>query len=349
MPSVKPISPTPPVAEIIPTGALMQLSPDDIKPSSHNPRHLFDRPELETLKKNIRDNGVLVPITVYQPKGQTKFSILDGERRYRCVVELRDEGHTLDGKELSIPANVVEPPSKLAGLLYMFSIHNYREAWELMPTALGLKVVIQELHEEDTRALAKLTGLSEPQVERCKKLLRFPEKFQRMSLDPDPKARIPSNFWIEALPVLELIDKELPKLSKELGRDRLTEKLVEKYRDRKIKSVIHFRRIMEGYELSENDAGNRALLLRRLEEFILNPKLETRSTFDEFVMDKKRVQTALEACESFLSHLQQLRLAFTTEDADRAQLRAALNNVRAYCKSLEQALAGTDSPDAIKD
>src|SRR5256885_3229756 len=221
MPSVKPISPTPPVAEIIPTGALMQLSPDDIKPSSHNPRHLFDRPELETLKKNIRDNGVLVPITVYQPKGQTKFSILDGERRYRCVVELRDEGHTLDGKELSIPANVVEPPSKLAGLLYMFSIHNYREAWELMPTALGLKVVIQELHEEDTRALAKLTGLSEPQVERCKKLLRFPEKFQRMSLDPDPKARIPSNFWIEALPVLELIDKELPKLSKELGRDRL--------------------------------------------------------------------------------------------------------------------------------
>src|SRR3954471_21619356 len=162
MPTLKPSQPE--IPPVIPSGQLRRLTPEEIKPSVNNPRLLFDPPLLAELKKNIAEHGVLVPIIVYQPKGQSKFSILDGERRYRCVVELRDEGHTLDGKELSIPANVVEPPSKLAGLLYMFSIHNYREAWELMPTALGLKVVIQELHEEDTRALAKLTGLSEPQV-----------------------------------------------------------------------------------------------------------------------------------------------------------------------------------------
>jgi ParB family chromosome partitioning protein len=329
-----------PSAEIIPTpGVLRRLRPEDIKPSQHNPRHLFDRDQLEDLKKSIHDKGVLVPITVYQLKGQTKYSILDGERRYKCVLELNAEDRDLD-----IPANVVEAPTKLAGLLYMFNIHNFREAWELMPTALGLKIVIEELEENDTKALAKLTGLSEAQVERCKKLLLFPERFQQMSLDPDPKTRIPSNFWIEALPVLDVAEAELPALTKEFGRDNITDKFVAKYRNKKIRSVIHFRRIMESYELSEGDKGLRASVERRLEQFILDPNLETRAAFDEFVVDKRRARNAMALCENFVSSLQQLRLSYTTEDADRQQLREALRQVEAYCKSLYRALEGRDEP-----
>src|SRR5438128_1533879 len=100
-----------PAEDITPTpGVLRRLRPEDIKPSQHNPRHLFDRAQLDDLKKSIHDKGVLVPITVYQPKGQTKYSILDGERRYKCVLELNAEDRDLD-----IPANVVEPPTKIAG------------------------------------------------------------------------------------------------------------------------------------------------------------------------------------------------------------------------------------------
>lgn len=326
--------------EVIPRpGVLMRLNPEEIKPSQNNPRHLFDPNELDELKKSIHEKGVLVPITVYKPKGQTKYSILDGERRYRCVLQLNAEDRDLD-----LPANVVEPPTKIAGLLYMFNIHNFREAWELMPTALGLKIVIDELGEDDTKALVKLTGLSDAQVERCKKLLLFPERFQLMSLDPDPTKRIPSNFWIEALPVLELIDRELPALTKNLGRDRITDKLVDKYRDRRIRSVIHFRRIMESYETSEGDNALRASLLRRLEQFILDPGLETRAAFDEFVVDKRRARNALAVCETFLSSLQQLKLTYTTDDADRQALREALRQVEAYCKSLSRALEGRDEP-----
>lgn len=328
-----------PTDEIIPTGELKNLSSDDIKPSQHNPRHLFDRPELEALKESIRDKGVLVPITVYQPKGQTKYSILDGERRYRCVLELNNEGH-----RLALPANIVQPPTKIAGLLYMFNIHNFREAWELMPTALGLKVVIDELGESDTKKLTELTGLSETQVERCKKLLRFPEKYQLLSLDTDPSTRIPSNFWIEALPVIELTERELPEFFQRLGRDLLTDKLVDKYRNRKIKSVIHFRRIMEAYELSETDRLMRTALLRRLEEFILRPDLETRAAFDEFVVDKRRARSALGLCEDFVKGLQALKLTFTTDDTDRFQLRKALLEVEKYCKSMARALEGRDDP-----
>lgn len=330
----------PQVPEVIPTGKLMRLLPHQIKRSPHNPRHLFDPAEMDALKNSIRDKGVLVPLTVYQTKGQSTFTILDGERRFRCVLQLNSEGHRLD-----LPANVVEPPTKIAGLLYMFSIHNYREAWELMPTALGLKVVMSELGQEDTKALAKLTGLSEAQIERCKKLLQFPEKFQLMSLEADPKTRIPSNFWIEALPILELVDTQLPQIASSLGRDKVTEKLVEKYRARKIKSVIHFRRIMEAYVLSENDTSLRGLVIRRLRDFILNPGLETREAFDEFTRDRKRVQSAVEMCSDFIATLQKLRLSFTSDDIDRQQLRSALTDVERYCKSLTRALEGSDDPE----
>jgi ParB/RepB/Spo0J family partition protein len=333
-----------PVQEVVPTGILRRLKPEDIKPSPSNPRRLFDRPELDRLKKSIKEKGVLVPVTVYQPKGQTKFSILDGERRFRCVLELSDEGYAL-----TIPANIVEPPTKIAGLLYMFSIHNYRESWELMPTALSLKIVMDDLQEFDTVALSKMTGLRETQIDRCKKLLEFPEKYQVLSLDPDPKTRIPSNFWIELLPVLKLVESELPKLFNDLGYDKLVNKFLDKYRAKKIKSVIHFRRIMEGYELNKDDPTRKPFLLRRLEEFILNPSLETRATFDEFVVDKKRAQSAIATCESFLNQMQSLRLTYITEEDDRIQLREALKQIEAYCKALSDALSGTESPEITNE
>jgi len=339
----------PPILHLVPTGSLLQLDPKDVKPSANNPRLLFDPDQLIELKKNIGEHGVLVPITVYQAKGQSKYSILDGERRFRCVVDLNSEGH-LDqhGQPLRLPANVVEPPNKIAGLLYMFSIHEYREAWELMPTALSLKILMEELGVEDTKVLAKFTGLSEPQIERCKKLLKFPERFQKLSLDPNPASRIPSNFWIEALPVIDLAMEEIPRL-KEMGRDKTTDKLVEKYRARKIKSVIHFRRIMESYEISEGDRNLRTAVLRKIEEFVLDPSIETRSAFDQFIVGKKRVQTALSTCVDFIKQLQSLKLRFIADDDERMELRNALRDVQQYCKGLEQALKGSDDPEIPKD
>ncbi len=153
-------------AAVVPSGTLLRLGLDEIKPSVNNPRLLFDPDQMETLKKNIQQHGVLVPLTVYRPKGQTKYSILDGERRYRCVQQLADAGI-----EVALPANVVQPLDPVSGLLYMFSIHNFREQWELMPTALGLKVVMETLGTADNRELNRLTGLSDPQIERCKVLL----------------------------------------------------------------------------------------------------------------------------------------------------------------------------------
>lgn len=106
---------------------------------------------------------------------------------------------------------------------------------------------------------------------------------------------------------------------------------------------------MEGYELTEEEPPIRAKLLRRVEEFFINPKLETREAFDEFVVEKRRTQNALSACENFLEQLKKFKLTYTTDEAERQNLRKALKNVQAYCESLERALEGSDDPEAQQD
>lgn len=324
------------VSSVARKGILKRLRPAEIKPSRNNPRRLFDRVPLDELRDSIRQHGVLVPIIVYEIKEQKKYAILDGERRYRCCVDLEKEGF-----DITIPANIVDPPDKIAGILYMFSIHNFREPWELMPTALSLKIVMQALNEDDTKRLSKLTGLSESQIERCKKLLAFPEKYQNLSLDTDPKVRIPSNFWIEASPVIDLCAKKLPDLTKEIGRDGIIEKLVEKYRMKGIRSVIHFRRIMEAFEVSTDNEGKERAVIERLREYITNVQLETRRAFDEFVLDSHRIQGAVKACEEFIVKLEHSKLEHALEKEDLIQ---GLRRVSKYVEDLLQKLEGSDQP-----
>jgi ParB/RepB/Spo0J family partition protein len=320
---------------VVPIGTLKQLAVDEVVPSRNNPRLLFDPEPLEDLRDSIRDKGVLVPITVYPLKGQDKYGILDGERRYRCCADLRAEG-----LELKIPANVVNPPSRVAGLLYMFSIHQYRQQWELMPTALSLETVMNELKERDTKKLSHLTGLSEAQLERCKKLLLFPKHFQNMSLDPDPKTRIPSNFWIEVLPVLDLVSEVLPDIYQQLTRDGVTQKLVDKYRNKKIKSVIHFRKVIEAYGRAEEQDRN--VVVRRIRAYILDPDLETRDAFDEFVLNAKRIQDAIEISNRYLTDIRKLKLQFASDYKE--DLLASLADIRDYLEYVLDRLKGVEAP-----
>lgn len=308
-------------AQVVPTGTLKKLKASQIMRSEDNPRRLFDPEPLKDLKDNIKLHGVLVPITVYQLRGQEKFRILDGERRHKCCLELESEGQSV-----TIPANIVEPPDKLARLLYMFSIHNFREQWQLMPAALGLKLVMKELGEKDPQKLSNLTGLSGPQVDRCLLLLSYPERFQKMSLDPDPKTRVPSNFWIEAKPVIDIAEVEFPDMTKTGGRDAIIDKLVAKYRAKSIKSVIHFRRIIEALDNSvQND--DRAEVLAVLRKYLEDETLETRKAFDQFVMEDRKIRDTVDACNEFAKIIQKVKIEHIVE---RDAVLDALESTRKF-------------------
>lgn len=323
--------------QVLPEGRLVHLDVSQIKPSVHNPRRLFDPEPLAALKDSIREHGVLVPLTVYRLPGQKLYAIIDGERRYRCCVELVHQGVALQ-----VPANIVPSPDTKAALIYMFNIHQFREQWELMPTAIALQSVIKEIGTKETKDLCEVTGLSERQVERCKLILTFPVKYQRMSLEQDPKVRIPSNFWVELHPVLELAEDSMPAFVEKETRWGITDRLVEKYRNKRIKSVIHFRKILEAYDLAQDDQG-RKVVIAKLRDYIRDPKLETREAFDGLVLDPKRVQRAKEAADHFLEELRKAKISHTTDGKEA--LIKQLTKVRDYVQDLIATLEGEDPPE----
>ena len=318
------------------SGNLLTLRVDRLRASQNNPRRLFDAEPLSALKESIATHGVLVPLTVYKLPGQDKYGIIDGERRFRCCQEL-----AVDNPGISIPANVVSPPDEMARLIYMFNIHQFREQWELMPTARALQSVVENLGSDDTATLREVTGLSAQQVERCLLILTYPEKYQALSMDGVRSNRIPSNFWVELHPVLGLIDDLLPEITNKIGREQIIDRMVEKYRTNRIRSVIHFRRIMEANEVQE-DPESREEFVDQLRNYIMDPALETRATFDGFIVDSRRVTKAVDASAAFIKAMEAAKLSYASEGRD--ELINNLRRVLVYVQGLLSKLEGEDPP-----
>lgn len=122
-----------------------------LEPNPHNPRFLFDPIPMQTLEESIGKVGILVPLTVYEKaKSPGKYVILDGQRRWICAQKV---GLT------DVPVNIVAEPSTFQNIVTMFQIHKLREDWELMPTALKVKVLMDEMKESNNKKLADLTGM----------------------------------------------------------------------------------------------------------------------------------------------------------------------------------------------
>ena len=296
---------------------LVSLRVDQLRASQSNPRRLFDAEPLSALKASIRNHGVLVPLTVYKLPGQEMYGIIDGERRFRCCQEL-----AVDRPGISIPANVVSPPDDMAMLIYMFNIHQFREQWELMPTARALESVIKNLDTDDPATLSEVTGLGMQQVERCRLILSYPTKFQALSMEGDRSKRIPSNFWVELHPVLDLIEDLLPDLTNKMGREQIIDNMVAKYREKRIRSVIHFRRIMEANEVQEGGVS-REEFVDQLRNYVLDPNLETRTAFDGFIVDSRRVTKVVDASAAFIKAMETAKLSYASEGRGRSHLQSA--------------------------
>src|SRR2546426_882650 len=210
-----------------------QIPTNELQPNPHNPRRLFDPEPLKTLRESIAKVNILVPLTVYWSKGQKTWVILDGQRRWICAQELNFK---------TVPANEVAEPTLVQNIVTMFQIHQLREDWELMPTALTLDVLMKAMKEKRDGRLAELTGLDRAVVARCKKLLSFPKKYQDMMLDTDPEKRVKADFFIELYPVLH--DRTVERMSW-FRPDTFTAKMLRRYNEKKLTSVTDFRKIKQ--------------------------------------------------------------------------------------------------------
>ena len=206
------------------------LHPDDIKSNPENPRLIFYDETLDVLRASIKKNGILVPLTVYQPKKNVeKFVILDGERRWRCSQKLHLR---------QIPVNIISTPDRRQNILLMFNIHLTRDKWELVPTALKIEDLIRLLPKDTAlKEIASLTGMTLVRVNNCMRILRFDKKYLDLTLIQDPKRRIRGEFFSQLEEALEKLSKED---YKQIGftRNKIIDIMIKKYQNKTFTNLI---------------------------------------------------------------------------------------------------------------
>jgi ParB family chromosome partitioning protein len=300
----------------------------DIAPNPHNPRRLFDEEPMRILEESIKKLGVLVPVTVYRATSSRhdgRYVLLDGERRWRCARIL---------KRVNIPAIVIQKPSDEQNILTMFHIHNVREGWQLMPTALKLKVLMDRLEETNERKLNELTQLSIAQIRRCKILLTYPRKYQDMMLAPVSE-RMKADFFIELQRIRGPAIEEHLRPWTRRGDSRCIEILLDKYEREVVKAVTDFRRIAEVYRASVR-LGKKKLFVRRFDHFLA----QADATIDEisvpgatFAKEAKEIQRT---ARRLLNQVEAIELEWIASDGATIKLLSRL--VRTLQKKLDQAL-----------
>jgi ParB family transcriptional regulator, chromosome partitioning protein len=230
---------------------------NELRANPHNPRRLFDEAPMKTLEESIRKVGILVPLTVFKARGSDKYTILDGQRRWICAQRL---------SKREVPINQVKEPSIVENITTMFQIHKLRRDWELMPTALKVEVLMNELSERRDKPLAELTHLDVSVVTRCKKLLWYPEKYQEMMLFTDPEDRVKADFFIELYPV---VTDRTVKSADWYKRNHIIDRFLYKYQNKLsgFKAITDFRKIKQ-YLTAARAAKQEAATLRRFKRLL---------------------------------------------------------------------------------
>lgn len=220
------------------TESLQELNPDSINPNPQNPRLVFREDEMNQLLASIQEVGIKVPLSVFPDKG--KYTLIDGERRWRCARKLNLP---------SVPTIIYPKPSPLENLLMMFNIHNVRLDWDIMPMALKLddirKMLERDGRDTKPKALAAITGISLTTVRRALGLLELPKKYQEMLLKeaekPRSLQRIKPDLFIEINKSLGVVDHYTPRVFDTITKTQYVHAMVEKYVDRVIDNVTSYR------------------------------------------------------------------------------------------------------------
>ncbi len=300
-------------------GKLLYIPVDNISPNPENPRLIFDQDKLDILAESISEVGILVPLIVFK-EDDSKYILLDGERRWRCAITLNID---------EVPANMIPKPTKIQNLLTMFNIHNVREEWELMPTALKLGELMDELNITNERRLSELTSLKVGTIRRCKILLNIPRKYKKDLLNRKYK---PDLFIEMEVKVLRKLEKHAPGLYQEYGRARLIDIFVEMYNKGKIKAVTDFRLFQKVIQ-----AGNIGLETETVEELIekvvVKQELDFKESY-EVIEDLVNISKVEQKASHLLYTFRTLDYKKMKKD-EKKRLRSTLIELR---KSIDEVL-----------
>ena len=137
--------------------------------------------DIDTLAKQIEENGVLNPISVVPFKdedGNEKYRLIDGERRYRAVMSLLDRGVTID----RIPALFQPKSADQKALLVQQIIRNEGKGFNEMELAIAYKRLLDGGMTKEEIA-EKIAGGKHSKVNYCLGHLNRDERIQKLIAD----------------------------------------------------------------------------------------------------------------------------------------------------------------------
>jgi ParB/RepB/Spo0J family partition protein len=144
------------------------IKPRKIFPNDENPRIIFREDELGALSDSIKEQGILVPLTVF--RDGARYTILDGERRWRCALKLGLN---------RVPVIVQPKPDRLRNIMMMFAIHK-AEAIGALPTAqLRARKIPPNGTVLHLKRSAAAASLRRGEVRRYRQILALPDKFRK--------------------------------------------------------------------------------------------------------------------------------------------------------------------------
>lgn len=153
-------------------GRIHKVAIGHITPNTRQPRHHFDRAELDTLMASIREHGIIEPL-VARALGDGKYELIAGERRLRAATAL---GLT------DVPVILRETKDDREKLLLALVENLSRQDLNAIEEAEAYRQLNEEfgLTQED---IAKRVGKGRPTVANLMRLLTLPEDMQQAVID----------------------------------------------------------------------------------------------------------------------------------------------------------------------
>lgn len=255
------------------------VDPRKLNKNPENPRLIFHVDELQALQDSIENQGILVPLTVYQD--QRRYYILDGERRWRCALKLG---------LASVPLIVQPKPDRLQNIMMMFAIHNARTDWDPLPTAYKLRELEDVFSKRQRRRpteseLAELSSLNRGEVRRLKKLLNLPEEYLKELMGELEKPR--SEQFLTVDHVLEATNAASSLRKRDVidtrKEDRLRKALIKKFRTKVIKNTVEPRKLARLARAVERDEVGMRTARRVVDRLITEPDYTIEQAFQASV------------------------------------------------------------------
>ena len=253
------------------------LSPELIKNNPRNPRRYFNDEQLDLLRTSIQEIGILVPLIAYEdPEDPGLYVLMDGERRWRCALDLGLE---------QVPVNVISAPSPLQNLLRMFNIHSVREDWPLISVALSLRDVIEISGETRESRLAEMSGLTRSTVRRAKRLLSLPDEELDLiqaeaHLDRTQQVHR-EDLYLEIEAAESVVRNELPEIAERFPREEIIRKFAEKREQGTLRAVTEFRDVGKLVKAVDDDLVSRETVTDAVARLITDVDATPTQVFDE--------------------------------------------------------------------